>query len=223
MACGKVDEDFSFTFHFDAHHVSSSPFPEPPASSPVPSSMHALTPSPVKRRLSVSTPDLRMKRLQGTPIMSTQASSPLQWNSNEPFSVPSSPQQQQCESVGDLSNSSDSESDASTTDTNPGFASEISTFKPERSSKITSFFRVATEEEKQEANQSEFQQVRDQQDNALAEEARERQRKVARGRASARERQQAHRDRSKEKKLKAGWEPGQKRVRFLYVSICTFH
>jgi len=85
-------------------------------------------------------------------------------------------------------------------------------------SKITSFWKIATQIEKEETNQCEFQKLRDDSEVKAADIAEGNRRKLARGRMQARERQQAHRDRSKEKKMEAGWVPGDKRVMTFYNS-----
>lgn len=83
-------------------------------------------------------------------------------------------------------------------------------------SKITSFWKIATQIEKEETNQREFQKLRDDFEVKAADIAEGNRQKLARGRMQARERQQAHRDRSKEKKMEAGWVPGEKRVISFY-------
>jgi hypothetical protein len=93
-----------------------------------------------------------------------------------------------------------------------------------RKSKITSFWKVATPAEKAEMNSNDFQKLRDDQEGKAASFTNEAQRKLEGGRTLARARQQAHRDRSKEKKMKDGWIPGEsaKRVSNLSVrAICT--
>lgn len=83
-------------------------------------------------------------------------------------------------------------------------------------SKITSFWKIATQIEKEETNQREFQKLRDDFEVKAANIAEGNRRKLARGRMQVRERQQAHRDRSKEKKMEAGWVPGDKWVISFY-------
>jgi hypothetical protein len=79
-------------------------------------------------------------------------------------------------------------------------------------SKITAFWKIATHAEKEETNQHEFQKLRDNFEETTADIAEEKRRKLARVRTQARERQQTHRNRSKEKKMEAGWVPGTKWV-----------
>jgi hypothetical protein len=87
-------------------------------------------------------------------------------------------------------------------------------------SKITSFWNIASAAEKEEMSQSGFQSIRDRQEEVAANTAADARWKLMRGRTQARERQQAHRDRSKEKKMEAGWIPGEKRVSvFLEQSV----
>jgi hypothetical protein len=79
--------------------------------------------------------------------------------------------------------------------------------------KITSYWKIATPTEKEEMNQRHFQKIADNYEKATADAEEDKRRKLARGRTLVRERQQAHRDRSREKKIEAGWVPGKKRVR----------
>jgi hypothetical protein len=86
-------------------------------------------------------------------------------------------------------------------------------------SKITAFWKIATHGEKEETNQREFQKLRDNFETMAFNIAEEKRWKLARGRAQARDRQQTHRDRSKEKKMEAGWVPGAKRVMKSFYAI----
>jgi len=67
-------------------------------------------------------------------------------------------------------------------------------------SKITSFWKIATQIEKEETNQHEFQKLRDDFEVKAADIVEGNRQKLARGRMQVRECQQAHHDRSKEKK-----------------------
>jgi hypothetical protein len=86
---------------------------------------------------------------------------------------------------------------------------------PPPKSRITSFWKIATPSEKEETCQSGFQQIRDRQELVAAIVAKDSRKKLERSRTLARERQQAHRDRSKERKMSSGWVPREKRVSIL--------
>lgn len=94
----------------------------------------------------------------------------------------------------------------------------VSRPKSKITTKITAFWKIATDAEKEETNQREFQVLRDNFEETAADIADEKRRKLTRVRTQARERQQTHRNRSKERKLEAGWVPGIKRVMAFYTT-----
>lgn len=84
---------------------------------------------------------------------------------------------------------------------------------------LTSYWKVATGDEKQEMISRGFQQLRDRHEENMGENAHQKRLKKSRERALARERQQKHRDRSRERKIANNWIPGQKRVCFTHINI----
>lgn len=87
---------------------------------------------------------------------------------------------------------------------------------------LTSYWKVATSDQKAEMVSREFQKLRDNHEQYIEEHAHQERLRKSRVRALARECQQKHRDRSRERKITNNWVPGQKHVRFPHINIFHF-